>query len=78
MLLQRSESQWTVDANNGIAALVAGYFSEEASGDEASSTGLVINADLLSTGSIAREAAVRRVEPFHFSPRYGGPEARRL
>ena len=30
------------------------------------------------TGSIAREAAVRRVEPFHFSPRYGGPEARRL
>ena len=27
-------------------------------------------------GSIAREAAVRRVEPFHFSPRYGGEEAR--
>jgi ribonuclease Z len=27
-------------------------------------------------GSIAREAAVRRVEPFHFSPRYQGDEAR--
>ncbi len=30
------------------------------------------------TGSIAREAAVRRVEPFHFSPRYSGQEARLL
>jgi len=29
-------------------------------------------------GSIAREAAVRRVEPFHFSPRYSGEEARLL
>jgi len=29
-------------------------------------------------GSIAREAAVRRVEPFHFSPRYSGEEARML
>lgn len=29
-------------------------------------------------GSIAREAAVRRVEPFHFSPRYIGQEARLL
>ena len=27
-------------------------------------------------GSIARKAAVRRVEPFHFSPRYAGEEAR--
>jgi ribonuclease Z len=27
-------------------------------------------------GSIARAAAVRRVEPFHFSPRYSGQEAR--
>ncbi|HKN27076.1 MAG TPA: ribonuclease Z [Roseiarcus sp.] len=27
-------------------------------------------------GSIARAAAVRRVEPFHFSPRYHGEEAR--
>jgi ribonuclease Z len=27
-------------------------------------------------GSIARQAAVRRVEPFHFSPRYSGQEAR--
>jgi ribonuclease Z len=27
-------------------------------------------------GSIAREAGVRRVEPFHFSPRYQGDEAR--
>jgi len=27
-------------------------------------------------GSIARAAAVRRVEPFHFSPRYGGQEDR--
>jgi ribonuclease Z len=25
-------------------------------------------------GSIAREAGVRRVEPFHFSPRYAGRE----
>jgi ribonuclease Z len=29
-------------------------------------------------GSIAREAAVRRVEPFHFSPRYAGDEVRLL
>jgi ribonuclease Z len=29
-------------------------------------------------GSIARAAAVRRVEPFHFSPRYSGQEARLL
>lgn len=29
-------------------------------------------------GSIAREASARRVEPFHFSPRYGGEEARLL
>ena len=29
-------------------------------------------------GSIAREAGVRRVEPFHFSPRYSGQEARLL
>ena len=27
-------------------------------------------------GAIARQAAVRKVEPFHFSPRYGGQEAR--
>lgn len=27
-------------------------------------------------GSIAREAGVRRVEPFHFSPRYAGEDAR--
>jgi ribonuclease Z len=27
-------------------------------------------------GSIARQAGVRRVEPFHFSPRYAGEEAR--
>lgn len=29
-------------------------------------------------GSIAREAAVRRVEPFHFSPRYAGEEQQML
>ncbi len=29
-------------------------------------------------GSIARAAAVRRVEPFHFSPRYSGEEERLL
>jgi ribonuclease Z len=29
-------------------------------------------------GMIAREARVRRVEPFHFSPRYAGNEARML
>ena len=29
-------------------------------------------------GEIAREANVRRVEPFHFSPRYAGDEARML
>ena len=29
-------------------------------------------------GSIAREAAVRAIEPFHFSPRYSGEEARLL
>jgi ribonuclease Z len=29
-------------------------------------------------GAIAREAAVRRIEPFHFSPRYAGEEARLL
>lgn len=29
-------------------------------------------------GEIAREANVRRFEPFHFSPRYAGDEARML
>jgi ribonuclease Z len=29
-------------------------------------------------GVIARDARVRRVEPFHFSPRYAGQEARLL
>jgi ribonuclease Z len=29
-------------------------------------------------GAIAREAGVRQIEPFHFSPRYGGEEARLL
>ncbi len=29
-------------------------------------------------GTIAREAQVRRVEPFHFSPRYAGQEERML
>jgi ribonuclease Z len=29
-------------------------------------------------GQIAREAGVRRIEPFHFSPRYSGEEARML
>jgi len=29
-------------------------------------------------GAVAREAAVRRVEPFHFSPRYSGQEERLL
>jgi ribonuclease Z len=29
-------------------------------------------------GSLARQARVRRVEPFHFSPRYSGQEARLL
>ena len=29
-------------------------------------------------GGLAREARVRRVEPFHFSPRYSGQEARML
>ena len=29
-------------------------------------------------GRIGREAGVRRIEPFHFSPRYGGQEARML
>ena len=29
-------------------------------------------------GSLARAARVRRVEPFHFSPRYSGQEARML
>jgi ribonuclease Z len=30
----------------------------------------------VAAGSIAREAGVRRVEPFHFSPRYAGEDAR--
>jgi len=29
-------------------------------------------------GCIARAAGVRRIEPFHFSPRYAGEEARML
>ena len=29
-------------------------------------------------GTIARQAGVRRIEPFHFSPRYAGEEARLL
>ncbi|WP_176502352.1 ribonuclease Z [Novosphingobium sp. Chol11] len=32
----------------------------------------------IAAGEIARAAAVRRVEPFHFSPRYAGEEARML
>jgi ribonuclease Z len=32
----------------------------------------------VAAGAIAREARVRRVEPFHFSPRYAGQEARML
>jgi ribonuclease Z len=32
----------------------------------------------MAAGSIAREARVRRIEPFHFSPRYSGEEARIL
>jgi ribonuclease Z len=32
----------------------------------------------VAAGSIAREAGVRRIEPFHFSPRYAGQEARML
>lgn len=32
----------------------------------------------VAAGAIAREARVRRVEPFHFSPRYAGQEARLL
>jgi ribonuclease Z len=32
----------------------------------------------VAAGSIAREARVRRIEPFHFSPRYAGNEARLL
>ena len=32
----------------------------------------------VAAGSLAREARVRRVEPFHFSPRYSGQEARML
>jgi ribonuclease Z len=32
----------------------------------------------IAAGSIARQAGVRRVEPFHFSPRYAGEEARLL
>jgi len=27
-------------------------------------------------GAIARQARVRRIEPFHFSPRYAGEESR--
>ena len=30
----------------------------------------------VAAGSIALEAGVRRVEPFHFSPRYAGEDAR--
>jgi ribonuclease Z len=32
----------------------------------------------IAAGSIAREAGVRRVEPFHFSPRYEGQDERML
>jgi ribonuclease Z len=32
----------------------------------------------VAAGAIAREAGVRRIEPFHFSPRYAGKEARLL
>ena len=44
-------------------------------------TGLAAERAHLTTtaaGRIAREAGVRRIEPFHFSPRYGGEEARML
>jgi ribonuclease BN (tRNA processing enzyme) len=32
----------------------------------------------VAAGGIAREAVVRRIEPFHFSPRYSWQEARLL
>jgi ribonuclease Z len=32
----------------------------------------------MAAGEIARQANVRRVEPFHFSPRYAGDEVRML
>jgi ribonuclease Z len=32
----------------------------------------------VAAGSIARAAGVRRIEPFHFSPRYAGEEDRLL
>ena len=32
----------------------------------------------VAAGRIAREAGVRRIEPFHFSPRYAGEEGRLL
>ncbi len=44
-------------------------------------TGLAAERSHLTTaaaGTIAREARVRRVEPFHFSPRYAGQEERML
>jgi ribonuclease Z len=44
-------------------------------------TGLAAERSHLTTaaaGTIAREAQVRRVEPFHFSPRYAGQEERML
>jgi ribonuclease Z len=44
-------------------------------------TGLAAERAHLTTaaaGRIAREAGVRRIEPFHFSPRYSGEEARML
>ncbi len=45
----------------------------------ASDAGLAVERAHLTTaaaGAIAREAAVKRVEPYHFSPRYGGQEPR--
>jgi ribonuclease Z len=32
----------------------------------------------VAAGRIARDAGVRRIEPFHFSPRYAGEETRLL
>jgi len=53
----------------------------EAAFAQADNTALAAERAHLTTaaaGSLAREARVRRVEPFHFSPRYSGQEARML
>ena len=61
-------------ARNADLLFIEAAFAQEDAGLAAERSHLTTAA----AGTIAREAQVRRVEPFHFSPRYAGQEERML